>query len=281
MILARIVFLIFEHLVATFRPLRVSSPMERDMRNLTIGDLKLALRELLGPNLAELRKSQTGKMYEQRLRAKATALDTMPDPASRAMPLADALASKDAEHDGLGTAIHYFCLAVEAHPNLAVAVKMAAKETRESFVPQLGILRRPYADEAAAALENQPEITRLKNELKSLATPGGGSLITWVKDFVDAGNAIDAMLRERAKLVSTGENASGAAPLRSATVGLLGRFRDALRDEIEEPDSALPKDHESKLFAYMDQLAAQRASPTSNGDSTAPTATESETAAPG
>jgi hypothetical protein len=48
---------------------------ETTMRDLTIADLKLALRDLLGPNQAELRRSQTGQMYETRLRAKQKGLD--------------------------------------------------------------------------------------------------------------------------------------------------------------------------------------------------------------
>lgn len=251
------------------------------MRDLTVGDLKLALRDLLGTNVAELRMSKTGALYEGRLRAKQKALEEIPDPATRAMPLADELASKDAEHDGLGTAIHYFCLAVEAHPSLAPAIKAAAKKTRETFVPQLGVLRRPYADEAAAALEKTPELVRLDKELTSLRVPGGGTLATWATAFLAAGDSIDGLLRERAKAMNTGENAAATAPLRSATVGLLGRFRDALRDEIEDEGSALPEGHEAKLFAYIDQLAAQRARPTSEQESTPEATTESETAAPG
>lgn len=92
---------------------------------------------------------------------------------------------------------------------------------------------------------------------------------------------MDGLLRERAKLLNTGENAAATAPLRSASVGLLGRFRDALRDEIDEEGSALPKDHEAKLFAYIDQLAAQRASRTSEAESSPEAPTESETPAPG
>lgn len=250
------------------------------MRHLTVGDLKLALRDLLGPNLAELQKSQTGQLYEGRLRVKQRALDAIPEPTGRVMPLADELGEQDATYDGLGAAIHYLCLAVEIHPALAPTLKTAARETRETFVPQLGVLRRPYADEAATALEKRPELLRLKHELKGLSVPGGGTLEHWAKAFLDAGDAIDRLLRERAKLLNTGENAAATAPLRSSTVGLLSRFRDALRDEIEEDGSALPREHEATLFAYVDQLSAQRASLISEGESTATMTTESNDAAP-
>ena len=46
--------------------------------------------------------------------------------------------------------------------------------------------------------------------------------------------------------------------MRSATIGLLARFRQALADEVAAKPS-LPRDLESKVFAYFDQLEANRA----------------------
>jgi len=97
-----------------------------------------------------------------------------------------------------------------------------------------------------------------------LKTPESATLLAWASAFVQAGDDIDALLRARADIQNTSEDASVTAPLRSATIGLLGRFRDALRDEIEEEGSALPKDHEAKLFAYLDELAVNRATPTTH-----------------
>lgn len=228
------------------------------MRNLTIGDLKLALRDLLDERADELRLSATGKLYERRLRAKQKEIDAIPDAAGTQAPLARELSEADVRHDGLGAAIFFFCKAVEAHPALPAALKEAAATAQQTFVPKLEVLRAPYADEASAALDNRPELTRLKAELKSAATPGGGTLHDWVKAFVGAGDDIDRLLRRRATLLATGENAAATGPLRGAVVGLLGRFREALRDEIQEEGSALPADHEARLFAYIDKLNADR-----------------------
>jgi len=41
-------------------------------------------------------------------------------------------------------------------------------------------------------------------------------------------------------------------------VGLLGRFRAALRDEIEEEGSSLDETYEARLFGYIDKLNADR-----------------------
>jgi len=229
------------------------------MRNLTLRDLKLGLRAMLGEHLPELQTSKTGKLYEPRLRAKQKAIDEIPD-VPKGAPLAADLHDKDIEHDGLGAALHYFCLAVEAHPKIPAQTKLVAKHSRETLVPNLGVLRRNYADEAAAAIDNRKALETLENGLTSLKTPDGSTLFAWASDFVNAGDGIDTLLQARAKIQHAGEDASATAPLRAATIGLLGRFRDALRDEMEEDGSTLPTDHEAKLFAYLDKLAADRAS---------------------
>jgi hypothetical protein len=225
---------------------------------MTLGDLKLALRDLVDERGEELRLSATGKMYEPRLRAKKKEIEAIPDAAGSNAPFARELGETDVRHDGFGAAIFYLAKAVEAHPTLAASLKEAAATVRKSFVPELDILRAPYADEASAALDNRPELEKLKQELKSITVPGGSTLHAWVKSFVDAGDEIDALLRKRAELLATGENAAATGPLRGATIGLLGRFREALRDEIQEEGSKLPADHEARLFSYVDKLNADR-----------------------
>ncbi|HVJ92664.1 MAG TPA: hypothetical protein VM580_22845, partial [Labilithrix sp.] len=162
---------------------------------MTLGDLRLSLRDLLDTRVDELRLSNTGKLYESRLRKKQKEIEAIPDPALTQAPLAAELASTDERHDGFGTAIHYVCLAVEAHPTLAPSKKDAAKRIRETFVPQLAVLRRPYADEAAAALDTRKELDGLASDLIAITTPGGGHLLAWANDFVAAGDAIDSLLR--------------------------------------------------------------------------------------
>jgi hypothetical protein len=228
------------------------------MRSLTIRDLKLGLRDLLGDKLEQLRSSKTGRLYEKRLRAKQKAIEAIPDAVGTQTPLVAELAEADVRHDGYGGAIFYLCRAIQAHPTLSHSIKDAAAEVQATFVPQLDVLRAPYADEASAALENRPELKALKAELHAIATPGGGTLHDWVKSFIGAGDAIDKLLRERAKRLATTDNAAAAGPLRGATIGLLGRFRDALGDEVQEEDSALPSDFDARLFAYFDKLNADR-----------------------
>ncbi|MEO5725465.1 MAG: hypothetical protein ABI134_11340 [Byssovorax sp.] len=229
------------------------------MRNLTLGDLKLALRDLLGDKLVELRLTATGKLYEPRLRAKQQQIEAIPDAAGSQAPLAKELGEADIRHDGFGGATFYLCRAIEAHPTLPASLKQAAADVQRTFVPQLDVLRASYPDEASAALDNRPELTKLKAELKSIATPGGGTLLDWVQSFITAGDEIDKLLRERATRLATGENAAATGPLRGATIGVLGRFRDARGDELREDGGKLPADHDARLFAYLDKLNEDRA----------------------
>ena len=70
---------------------------------------------------------------------------------------------------------------------------------------------------------------------------------------------LDKLLRQRATLLATGENAGATGPLRGATIGVLGRFRDALGDEIREDGGKIPADHDARQFARIDTLNDDRA----------------------
>jgi hypothetical protein len=67
-----------------------------------------------------------------------------------------------------------------------------------------------------------------------------------------------------AEQVATADDASGNGALRASAVGLLSRFREALRDELADDTNKLPADHEARLFAYFDKLATDRASAKGN-----------------
>ncbi len=229
------------------------------MRSLTLGDMKLVLRALLTDNLDDLRASATGRLYEPRLRAKQVAIDALPEAALSRSPFSEELGEADGVHDGVGTAVFYLCEAILAHPGVSAELKHTAEVARGTFIPLLANLRQPFADEAATALSNRPKLARQKATLKTVQVPGGGSLFDWVKAFVDAGDTIDGLLRKRATALATADDASGTAALRGGTLGLLLRFREALKDEMADEGSKLAAGHEASLFAYLDKLASDRA----------------------
>ncbi|MEO5731949.1 MAG: hypothetical protein ABI134_28005, partial [Byssovorax sp.] len=53
------------------------------------------------------------------------------------------------------------------------------------------------------------------------------------------------------------ENAKQAASLRAATIGLLGRLRSSIQDEVVG-GAKLPEGYEAKLFATFDELHKRR-----------------------
>jgi hypothetical protein len=232
------------------------------MRNLTLSDLKLGLKELLETRATELQSCASGRLYQPLLAQKRNAIEALPDVLTRAAPrgapLTVELSEADARHDSLGTAIWHLTEAVMSHPALDALLKDSATRIRQTFVPELAVLRRPYADEAAAAHDKRSELITLKDDLKRVAVPGGSpTLYGWVKSFLDAGDEIARLLSERAQLASEMDTAHGAGALRSSTIGLLIRFRATLADEMES-SASLPSNFASQLFAHLDDLSRRR-----------------------
>lgn len=228
------------------------------MRNLGLGDLLLGLRNLATERKADLLLSATGKVYAGKFAKQQTLIEAVPEAMRGGRPLAQELASKDRHHDGFGEAIHYYTEAIVRLPSAPQELKDAAIRVREAFVPKLGVLRATYADEAATAVRKRPLLDSLEADLQALAVPhpAGATLLDWATAFVDAGDDIDKLLNDRS-LVGNDTLPAPVQKVRSTTLGLLSRFRAALIDEIEE-DTSLPRDLESRIFSYFDQLQATR-----------------------
>lgn len=227
------------------------------MYRLTLGDLKIGLADLLQERPEELKQSAFGSLYLPLLTAKREAIDALPEAMTSGLPLAAQLAETDIEHDGLGGAVWFITEAVFRHPTLSPALRDAAHAVRKAFVPELSVLRKPHADEAAAAHDHRADLTRLELELKQIAVPGGLTLHAWVKDFLDRGDQLGSLLALRAQSKVGMENARQAASLRAGTIGLLGRLRSSIQDEITG-GATLPEGYEAKLFATFDELNRRR-----------------------
>jgi hypothetical protein len=228
------------------------------MRNLTIADLKLALRNLLGERKADLLLSGAGKLYEKQLAARLKDIEALPEALTGGRPLAADLAETDETHDSLGEALFYYGEAILRLPTAPADVKAAAQRIRDTFVPRLGVLRDSYADEAAAAAKNRRALAELKSELEAMPVPvpTGGTLLDWATAFVDCGDKLDKLLDARS-LTGTGLLPAQVIQLRTTTIGVLGRFRGALADELAV-EAELPRDLDMRVFSYIDQLQAMR-----------------------
>ncbi len=227
------------------------------MYRLTLGDIKLALDDLLVVRVEDLKQSAFGGLYLPLLTAKKKAIDALPEAMTSGLPLAAQLAETDVDHDGLGGAVWFIVEAVLRHPTLTPALRTAAVAIRTAFVPELAVLRKPHADEAAAAYNHRADLTRLEGELKSITVPGGQTLYLWVSDFLDKGDHLGSLLALRGQAQAGAESAKQAASLRAEAIGLLGRLRSSIQDEVAG-GATLPEKYEAKLFATFDELSKRR-----------------------
>lgn len=240
------------------------------MRNLTMTDLRLGLTDLFNKRGDALKATQTGKLYGPILAAKRKAIDAIFTASSgNVRTAAGDIAEIDELHDGLGAAVWHYTEAVIGHPLLEPELRMAARRVREAFIPDLGALRDSYADEAAAAQQNRPKLAELAADLRRFSTPDGKTLHDWVSAFLDQADKLSQQLSARSQ--ATGFEAFRQhTALRVTTIGLLGRFRAALRDELAE-HPALPRDLDGLTFSYFDELVRMReeaesvAQPADNG----------------
>ncbi|MDI3282014.1 hypothetical protein [Polyangium sp. 15x6] len=226
------------------------------MRNLTANDLFLGVQDMLTERKADLELSVIGKLYTPQLSARLVLLEALPErQATRAN--AGALAETDSRHDAFGDGIWCYTEAVLVTPGVSAEARAAAQRVRDAFVPNRGRLVDSYAEEAAQAKKNRPKLDELEADLGSLPVPDGKTLLHWALGFVDAGETLDKLLSDRSSTEATAAS-KPATELRTTTIGLLRRFRDALRDEVAT-NPALPRDLESRVFAYIDELSARRA----------------------
>lgn len=225
------------------------------MRSLTLDDLLLALQDLLTKRKADLDLSAIGKAYVPQLAARLATFEGLPERQGTRVN-AGALAETDDRHDAFGAGLWCYTEAVLITPGISHTARSAALRIREAFIPNRGTLGDSYAEEAARAKKNRPKLTELEADLKLLPVPDGQTLHDWASRFIEAGESLDKLLSDRS---SAEANAASkpATELRVTTIALLRRLREALRDEVAS-NEALPRDLESRLFAYVDELAARR-----------------------
>lgn len=228
------------------------------MRHLTLDDLRLGLKDLLEDHDEDLNRSMTGKLYRPLIAQKRAELEGLSESTERSLPFAAELAETDAAHDALGASIHHLTQAIILNPAIDESTKEVAARTQQAFVPTLGVLQARYADQAAAADRKRPLFDELRPELERIDVPGGSNLAEWVVTFLDQGDRIGQLLDKRAEAGVGVEKVAHGGVLRSSAVGLLGRFRQAIRDEVAS-GADLPSDYEARIFAFIDQLSRTRA----------------------
>lgn len=228
------------------------------MRNLTLADLGEGLADMLDNRAKSIEPTQTAKLYVPILAAKRKAIEHALKVASDTK--AGDLSETDAQHDGLGGAIWHFTEAVLCQPFVSVERREAARRVREAFIPDLSLLSDSYADEAAAAKENRPKLAAFESDLRLLPTPDGQTLYEWAAAFVDKGDELARKLAARTQGSALDAFRQQTA-LRVTTIGLVGRFRAALRDELKD-NPELPATLDTDLFSGFDALSQRKAEAT-------------------
>jgi len=229
------------------------------MNSLTNNDLHLALTNLLTHRVQALRKMSMGAVYEDAFRAQLARLSALPGVhEERGQRLAAELKETDIRHDALGGAIASLLDAMERNPMTAPEDKAAAARIRTAFVPFGSELLASYADEAARARQRKTQLDDRVEDLARFPVPGG-TLADWVNAFISAGEQLHDLLQQRAALAqaASAEPAPAhAGALRSETIGILGRARAALADDIAFAGRAPSLDE--AIFGFADMLQTMR-----------------------
>jgi hypothetical protein len=228
------------------------------MRNLTLGDLKIGLKDFFDNRAVHFLLTKMGASYGPLIEAKRTAVDALPPSLTGGRPLADELSDTDAWHDGFGYAIRKVCEAILDLPTASPELKKAVQEAITTFVPVVRALHDTYGDEAAVAHKNRVHLERLEASLKSISVPTGETLHDWVKAFLDAGDQLGKLLSGRALIEAGTYSAAEITSLRMSTIGLIRRFRDGVADEMAARTD-LPRNLDALIFGYFDELSDRRA----------------------
>lgn len=221
------------------------------MRHIPLSALKIALADLFDKRIDALLASNAGKTYEPVLRDKKDRIEALPEALTGGRPLAEAMTEIDDHHDGYGAALWYMTEAYLRCPEVSAHTRKIIERIRSIFIPELEVIRAPYADEAEAAARNKNDLVEYESDLKAIPLADGKSLYDWCVGFVNKGEELGVLLSQRADLTAIGR--VEASKLRAATVGTLGRLRAALADEMSVNPN-LPTDLDAKIFGLFDEL---------------------------
>ena len=234
---------------------------------LTLGDVKMAVEELCGPRAEDADKTRAGHLYMPILRGLKTELDVVPAHLIGGLPLADALAEADANHDDCGNAIWFLSEACKRLPGMKPKLLEAVLKAQETFVPSRGVLRKPYLNEAQDSDALQPAFAAQRATLAKIPTPDGQTFADLVGNFLGAGQQIKALLNQRAD-DTEGLSRGQFSELRVRVIAALTGFRTAHIDELRAGLS--PVATFERVWNQVHQIATSRTQSLQKPSSDAP-----------
>ena len=225
---------------------------------LTIGDVVLVLDDFYNVKIELVRPTLTFQIYDAALQEHRTWLKGI-DPGLTGRPLVEDLTGSDALHDSGVRAVHLVCTGLGQFLPLPKATRQFLLKVRDTFAPSLGATQESYADEAAAAKAREDDLEEMEPTLKAFPVAPETTLYTLVSTYIEAGKEIDTLLSQRAETKADAEHkrTKEANRIRSQTIRTINQFRETLVAEIKSKPE-LPRDLESRVFSYYDQLQETR-----------------------
>jgi len=231
------------------------------MRNLTLHDVQLGLRELVDNHSDVLTGTHSGAMFLPALSNIRRKLDrvTLPEDGH---DLTTELAHEDARHDGFAAAVWLCTEAYLAAPDLTFDDRVVLKMLRREILPPPSELSAPYADEAAKAESRAGALNdEHRAALKRFPVRGGKTLLDWLDAYIASGQRLRRLLAQRAMAEHCGDVAVSpleVGRLRGRAVALLIQLRETLKYELHEtPDRA--REVDLVVFRFVDRLSSERA----------------------
>ncbi|MEM6993536.1 MAG: hypothetical protein AAF721_23680 [Myxococcota bacterium] len=230
------------------------------MRNLTLHDVKLALRELLDNRSKVLTGTHAGAMFLpaiENIRRKIDELHVRDD----GDDLTTELAHEDAIHDGYAAAAWFASESYLALPDLPFGDRVALKMLRREILPPPHELSAPYADEAAKAVARAEAMSdEHRDALRRFPVRGEKTLLDWIEAYIASGKRLQRLLSQRAMAEQTGEVAVSplqAGRLRGRAVALLIQLRETLKYELHA-ETQRARELDKQVFHFVDKLSTAR-----------------------
>ncbi len=222
------------------------------------GDLLLGLNDLFSNKLAMIQALASFVIFGPSLNRNRSVLGSIYRGAA-VTPFVKQLGAKDAVHDSFGRLLFAICDGYAKLSTLSAEQRAFWTQIQSTFIPSLSILKKSYADEAAAATLRLRDLETMKDALEPIRLPENLSLYTLIAAYLQAGVELGELLSSRAgkEVADESKRTKQLHVVRSETLGILGRFRDALVEEVKE-NASLPRDLPEQIFAYLDSLAAKR-----------------------
>jgi hypothetical protein len=228
------------------------------MSYLTNGDLRLIFSDMVENKWDLLMRFAVGPIYGKAVKEHLADLTDLESKLEK-RPLAEQLKETDLLHDAIGRSIFYLEQSLGNLPLLSKEKRDLVAKVKDAFIPRLVDLTRSYQDEADAAKQRRRALDGMKTELKAFPVAPDLTLFDMVEAFLNAGEGMDRLLKQRAAAVSTASDpdAVNAGAARTRALSLLTRLRETIRGEIDlNPE--LQAKLEVDLFSYYDQLDGSR-----------------------